>query len=1509
MHKQSVLVEDLRAFADYMNTIINAASSVSSGFSECTKPDRQKGKAFVNSVRSETNPESSEKNNNNEDKLGESQAPTFSNVRPCAVCQTPGHKPKECPTFKAKKLDDRWKAVQEAHLCKRCLYPHGKWPCKAPVCGTDGCQEHHHRFLHPGNPLDGENFRRSATTTSKGVVTVHQHQHQRILFRIIPVSLHANGKTVNTFAFLDGGSDSTLLENSIAKELGVTGPVFPLCMQWTNGVKRTEEDSRRVQVEISGSNSNKRFSLTGVHTVSSLDLPHQTVDFNELQAKFPHLKELPVTSYDDAVPGLLIGLDNTKLKTPLKLREGKADAPVAAKTRLGWTLYGRSGDGNVTLSHRVMHVCNRPTNDELHEMVKSFFTFEGAGVGANQIVESTSEKRARELMEATTVRTNSGKFQTGLLWKQNKVKFPDSRPMAERRLQCLEKRLSKDPNLYEKVRDQMADYIAKGYAHRATEQELKKTDPSQVWYLPLGVVTNPKKPEKVRVVWDAAATVNGVSLNSVLLKGPDLLQSLPTVLCRFRQKEVAINADIKEMFHQVFIRPEDRQALRFLWRNHPLEPVQVFVMDVAIFGSTCSPCSAQFVKNLNASEQSSEFPRAAAAVVENHYVDDYLDSVDTIEEAVQLAKEVKTVHERGGFELRHWLSSSAEVLKKIGEEPTESTKNFVVGKGSGSERVLGMIWLPQEDLFSFAIHFRSDLEKLLNGISYPTKRELLSLVMSVFDPLGLVANFVIHGKVLVQDVWRSGIGWDEQIPGEIFPLWQRWVLALQDLRHVRIERCYFPGYGPKAFETLELHVFVDASLSAYAAAAYFRIVDRGTIRCCLVASKTKVAPLKQLSVPRLELQAAVIGARLMKTIIASHTIPINRKIFWSDSNTVLAWLRSDQRKFHQFVAFRVGDILEITDVSEWRKVPTRWNVSDEATKWGNGPNATVNSRWLRGPEFLYKDELEWPEQEMECTTSEEIRAVNIHRTAVAGETIGFDRFSKWERLLRTVGYVRRFRDICLRKKNKLPLPNPEILSSEELREAEHTVLRMIQREVFADEYASLESNNKVPLIQCKAVAKSSRIYKLCPFIGADGVIRKDGRIGAASWLAFEAKYPAILPKTHYVTALIIDSFHRKFGHANKETIVNEIRQQFHVSELRAAVGKVVKECCRCKMRKTIPQPPRMSQLPEARLTPYVRPFTFTGLDYFGPITVRFGRGTVKRWVALFTCLTTRAVHLEVAFTLSTESCKLAVRRFIARRGAPLEIYSDQGTNFLGARKELQQEIKKVNHELASTFTNAATQWKLNPPYAPHMGGIWERLVRSVKAGLAAMEMPRNPDEETFITALAEAESMVNTRPLTYLPLDSKESEALTPNHFLLLSSNGVCQPTVAPLDITSAIRSNWNHVQVMLDRFWNRWIKEYIPVISRQSKWFQEVKPIQVGDLVVVVNEARRNSWERGVVEKVYPGKDGRIRSANVRTATGILQRPLTKLAVLDVLEQVDMAEGTSSNTGWSVCATVPDPP
>ncbi|XP_065074187.1 uncharacterized protein LOC135698223 [Ochlerotatus camptorhynchus] len=394
-------------------------------------------------------------------------------------------------------------------------------------------------------------------------------------------------------------------------------------------------------------------------------------------------------------------------------------------------------------------------------------------------------------------------------------------------------------------------------------------------------------------------------------------------------------------------------------------------MDVAIFGSTCSPSLTQFVKNLNAEKYAAEFPEASEAIKENHYADHYLDSVDTVEEAVQLALDVKEVHEKAGFLIRHWMSNSLEVLQRIGEQNTKSVKSFTMDKGSNLERVLGMVWRPQEDVFVFSMTLRDDLKSLLDGSVVPTKRQLLSLVMSIFDPLGMVAPFVVHGKTIVQDVWRSGIGWDKPLPADIISRWEQYAKLLGTLDMVKIPRCYFPGYNPGAYDSLELHVFVDASSTAYAAAVYFRIVDSGEVRCSLVCARTK----------------------------------IKRKVLWSDSSTVLNWLRSDPRNYKQFVAFRVTEILNETEVSDWRKVPTRMNVADEATKWGHGPCFDEHSRWFKGPQFLYKPECDWPEDAIEPTTAEELRVVHVHQQLSTQSVIEFERFSKWERLTRTVATI------------------------------------------------------------------------------------------------------------------------------------------------------------------------------------------------------------------------------------------------------------------------------------------------------------------------------------------------------------------------------------------------------------------------------------------------------------------------------------------------------------------------
>ncbi|XP_062537923.1 uncharacterized protein LOC134206241 [Armigeres subalbatus] len=687
---------------------------------------------------------------------------------------------------------------------------------------------------------------------------------------------------------------------------------------------------------------------------------------------------------------------------------------------------------------------------------------------------------------------------------------------------------------------------------------------------------------------DARATVNGVSFNSSLLKGPDMLASLPAVLSNFRRFQYALAADIKEMFHRIKIREEDRQFQRFLWRDRPDVEPTIFVMNVAIFGSTCSPSSAQYVKNRNARDFADDYPTAANAIIRHHYVDDYLDSFGTKEEAVTVGREVKTIHEKGGFEIRNFLSNKPEIAESVGAQSTAMEKLFQIGKEECSESIL--------------------------------------------------------------------------------------------------------GGNQETYNALQIHVFVDASESAYSSVLYFRVKTSYGVDTVLVSAKSKVAPLKMLSIPRLELQAAVLGSRLLNSVIKMHDLQVTKRVLWTDSRTVLAWLNSDHRKYHQFVGFRIAEILTTTEVDEWRWIPTKINVADLATKWGTGPDLSGNGVWYHGPEFLRQSEELWPQQQRENSpTVEEIRSCNVHGSTPQ-PMVNLARFGRWERIQRTLGYVHRFVDNVQRRQQGVPL-ELGILTQTELAAAERSLWKQAQHDYYLREVEDLSEKN------CTTVSKSSNIYKLCPFLDKYGVLRMRGRLDLALYVPYEAKFPTILPQQSTIT------------------------------------------CCKGS-----------KELYVVSCTENCAEVTNNGS--FAKMLVKQGRSNAKRWIALFTCLSIRAIHMEVAHSLSTESCILAIRRFVNRRGAPAEIYSDNGTNFHGANNKLQQQIAERDQTLATVFTNTNTKWSFNPPGAPHMGGVWERMVRSVKMAIGTfLEATRKPDDETLETIIIEAEGIINSRPLTYIPLE------------------------------------------------------------------------------------------------------------------------------------------------------------
>lgn len=850
------------------------------------------------------------------------------------------------------------------------------------------------------------------------------------------------------------------------------------------------------------------------------------------------------------------------------------------------------------------------------------------------------------------------------------------------------------------------------------------------------------------------------------------------------------------------------------------------------------------------------------------------DSADDEDTAIDIITRVINAHEKGGFKLVKFVTNSKRVTNAIPETlKAEVDENRIV------ERVLGITWNVSEDNFVFSLKFEKADQKLITGQDIPTKRKLLKFMMEIFDPIGFLSPITIQLKILFQDLWRVNSKWDDEIPDETNKKWQSWLKITNEMNTVKVSRCYFTEADP--FRVAEMHVFCDASEKAYATAVYLRIIHNGQFYVSIVSAKARVAPVKSMTIPRLELQGCVTGALLAQTIETEIDIRISKKYFWTDSKVVISWLQTKER-LNMFVGSRITSILERSKVSEWHWLKSEMNVADLATK-DHDLTSELMKKWLKGPDFLYSDESKWQIErnvilnDSEITnfhtdTDPQMELINIHLEQNKIELPDISRFSNFHRLIRTTAFYLKMLEILqLKKENK---PKKLEINVEDICKAKMIWYKRSQIDAFQQEYQDLSKHGYVKT--------TSRLYSYSPYLH-EGVIRMNGRM--QHQLNFEENNPVILPSKHPLTELLVKTYHEANLHVGIETVVNSLRQKFRILDSRATVKRIERNCYYCKQRRARVIPVQMGPLPIERTAVNEYPFTYVGVDYFGPMLVKHGRKLEKYWGVIFTCLTIRAVHIEIVPTLNTSSCIMAIQRFMNVRGVPKSIKSDNGTCFVGANNELKTLIKQLDGDkIQNDLSIKNIKWSFITPGAPHQGGAWERLIRSIKVGLSVTLNEHHPTLEVLTTTLAEIMNTLNNRPLTHVSDDPRESCALTPNDILLGRVNNTqFDHTFDERNIYG--KNIWKSSQVFAERFWKRWIKEYRPQILKRTIWFDDRKEIRfkVGDVVMLIDEnLKRGKWPKGKIQKVHVNKsDGKIRNVTVETTSGTYSRPITKVAYL----------------------------
>ncbi|XP_049292694.1 uncharacterized protein LOC125768703 [Anopheles funestus] len=1138
----------------------------------------------------------------------------------------------------------------------------------------------------------------SSTTTS----SVHSLDNYVLLATVAVLIEDGMGKWQRIRCLLDSGCQIQAITATAAKRLKLTLLPGRLTLM---GISGKLPVSNQVRTKVMAINGSYRFS-SNFYVIPELSTqPIRSIKKDEL--KLPAGKLLADESFCnpgpiDAILGAGICFDSIGVGFQ-RLPNGL----ILQNSKFGWVIGGMLRTIMSTSPYEKS--CHKATCiDDLKVSLERFWNVEEL---PSEVPDQTMLKNheLEDHFKRHMRIADDGRYIVRIPLRGELNQLGDSIEQAQRRLLSLERKLARHEPTYVEYRKFMREYLELGHMAVVPAGELHKVR----YVIPHSCVIKPDSTTtKLRVVFDASAkSSSGISLNDLQAIGPVIQPDLLHIWLYFRTQTVVVTADIAKMYRQVWVAEPDTWMQCILWREKTSDSAQMYRLRTVTYGEAFSSYLACRALYEAGDEVRSLDPKIADAIQRSFYVDNLSLGAATADELRALSSGVERALMNRGMPLRKWASNDPTVINEVPEDHLDATVQ--IGDRQAI-KMLGLAWCPTEDTFQLIIDDDFHLP-----VSSLTKRCLVARIAKLYDPVGILQPVIVTAKILMQDLWRDNLAWDECVPHHAVDKWNEFTAQLPILRQLHIPRMALPSEAENSI----LHGFCDASTKAYGCAIYARYVDgNGDRQSRLVCSKSRVAPLKQLTLPRLELQAALLLAELYVRIKDVFGTRIQQTKWWTDSQVVLAWIRSDNSKWDVFVKNRVGKIQTATDANDWHYVPTKLNPADIVSRGLPASKLVRNDTmrfWLNGPDFVVTDLCPQPNID-DVVILEEVAPLPQLLTATVGPECEdlvaqykyHNSFIKTRRhfaWLNRAIHNFRLKSAMLRATTSCVEKRYGPLLLDELEEGLQLLLRVMQATSFPNETQQMH--------KLGYVVSKGPLQHLNPIV-RNNLICVQGRLANAE-MTDGARLPILVPKSHPFSRTIIRYLHEHNFHAGTELVMAEFRTRFWMRDLRRTVIGVLSRCVVCVRARPRQYEQQMGQLPAARV--HVSPaFTHTGVDLCGPFDVIPHTKSKRRitvFVCLFVCFTTKAIHLEVVENLSTSAFISALLRFVSLRGRPDAIYSDNGRNFVGAAKELSSLRKAYNNrafqdELVGLAAEKGIRFSFIPPRSPNFGGLWEANIKT-----------------------------------------------------------------------------------------------------------------------------------------------------------------------------------------------------